>query len=167
MLISTMSIPQSMALLAIIAALSTSAVTSFAPAAFVTPTNTRTNVASSSSLSMSFFADSSDYKGDDYDEDGATIPPTDSAFGGASEDEMESPVTEETPVPMSKNNQGNRWVAFVFDRAMDKNGLDVMELHERRVSKTEDHVLFCRMSNLYNETFNYNSMVDVVWSYPM
>lgn len=79
---------------------------------------------------------------------------------------------EETPVPMSKN-AGNRFLAFVFDKALEMEGggdegeVDVLDLHDRRVSLTEDHVMFCRKANLYNETFNQDSMADVLWSHQL
>jgi hypothetical protein len=119
----------------------------------------------------SFVADSSDYKSSDSDfssEDDKTseygIPSSD-----GDGDEDESPTLEESPVPMSKN-AGNRFLAFVFDKSLlstsDKE-LDVVELHERRISLTEDHVMYCRKANLYNETFNTESMADILWSYQL
>lgn len=116
---------------------------------------------------QSFYADSSDYKSSD--SDFSSEDDDQSEFGvptGAEGDETESPSVEETPVPMSKN-AGNRFLAFVFDRALtsvDKDNIDVLDLHEDRISLTEDHVMFCRKANLYNENFNSDSMADVLWS---
>mmetsp|Transcript_12816 Transcript_12816/g.24048 ORF Transcript_12816/g.24048 Transcript_12816/m.24048 type:complete len:379 (-) Transcript_12816:82-1218(-) len=118
----------------------------------------------------SFVADSSDYKSSDSDfssddekssEYGAPVSDSD-------EEEDESPTLEESPVPMSKN-AGNRFLAFVFDKSLLSNGddVDVMELHENRISLTEDHVMYCRKANLYNETFNTESMADILWSYQL
>ena len=83
-------------------------------------------------------------------------------------DEEDVPTIEETPVPMSKNS-GSRFVAFVFDKMIysgDKE-MDIMDFHEDRIKVTEDHVMFCRKANLYNETFNTESMADVLWSHQM
>ena len=82
------------------------------------------------------------------------------------EDDDETPTIELGPVPMSKNS-GNRFVAIVWDRELDTKGRDALELHNDRIELTEDHVMFCRKANLYNETFNSDSMVDVIWSLPM
>ena len=40
-----------------------------------------------------------------------------------------------------------------------------LDLHDNQVQSTTDHVMHCRKTNLYNETFNYISAADVVWSY--
>ena len=122
-----------------------------------------------SPLQMSFVADSSDYKSSDseYDSDedamsGIGVPVKEG-------DEDDSPTIEETPVPMSKNS-GNRFIALVFDRSLSSISDDedsVLELHENRIALTEDHVMFCRKANLYNETFNTESMADIVWSHQM
>lgn len=76
-------------------------------------------------------------------------------------EEFES--NELKPVPMSKN-AGNRFVALLWDRLLDTKGRDLNDLHYDRIQHTEDHVMYCRKSNLYNETFNADSMVDVLWS---
>ena len=78
----------------------------------------------------------------------------------------ETPTVELEPVGMSKNS-GNRFVAVVWDRELDTKGRDALDLHYDRIELTEDHVMFCRKANLYNETFNTESMVDVLWSLPM
>jgi len=80
--------------------------------------------------------------------------------------EDETPTIELQPLPMSKN-AGNRFVAFLWSRELDTGESDPMHLHENHIALTEDHVMFCRKANLYNETFNTESMVDVVWSHPM
>ena len=67
----------------------------------------------------------------------------------------------------SEKNSGNRFVALVWDQEVDTQGRDQMQLHEDREELVEDHVMFCRKQNLYNETFNTESMVDVMRSYPM
>ena len=82
------------------------------------------------------------------------------------DDEDETPTVELQPVPMSKNS-GNRFVAFVWDRNLDITGKDALDLHHARTQLTEDHVMFCRKANLYDENFNTDSMVDIVWSLPM
>lgn len=82
----------------------------------------------------------------------------------ANGNEEESPSVEESPVPMSKN-AGSRFLAFVYDRALTQDDdIDTMELHNSRVELSEEHTLFCRKANLYNETFNAESMADVLWS---
>jgi hypothetical protein len=84
------------------------------------------------------------------------------------------PTIELQPVPISKNS-GNRFVAILFDRNIqplksnknDNNDYDVWDYHYNRIRCTEDHVMFCRKQNLYNTTFNSESMVDILWSLPM
>jgi len=44
---------------------------------------------------------------------------------------------------------------------------DALDWHYDRIALTEEHVMFCRRQNLYNETFNTESMVDILWSLPM
>lgn len=117
---------------------------------------------------MSFYADSSDYKSSDSDftseeekksEFGVPIP------NGNEEDDV--PTDEETPVPMSKNS-GNRFLALIYDTSLTYNGdAGPLELHEDRINLSEEHVMFCRKANLYNETFNTESMTDVIWSNQM
>mmetsp|Transcript_3609 Transcript_3609/g.7862 ORF Transcript_3609/g.7862 Transcript_3609/m.7862 type:complete len:398 (+) Transcript_3609:136-1329(+) len=70
----------------------------------------------------------------------------------------------EQPPPLSKN-AGNAFVAMIFDKAMDVRGRDWEELMEDRMDQTEDHVRWCREANLYNETFNADSNVDVLKNY--
>jgi len=114
-------------------------------------------------LSMSTYSvDQSDYspKDSDYekDNDWSNAALLDKpGYGG----EFES--IELSPVPMSKN-AGNRFVALLWDRLLDSKGRELVDLHNERIQFTEDHVMYCRKANLYNETFNSDSMVDVVWS---
>eukprot|EP00581_Thalassiosira_minuscula_P008002 CAMPEP_0183711714 /NCGR_PEP_ID=MMETSP0737-20130205/7147_1 /TAXON_ID=385413 /ORGANISM="Thalassiosira miniscula, Strain CCMP1093" /LENGTH=396 /DNA_ID=CAMNT_0025940281 /DNA_START=92 /DNA_END=1282 /DNA_ORIENTATION=- len=133
-------------------------------------------------LRMSFMADSSDYKPEksDYGEGGedGSKPPGSPLRG---EVEMaDVPVTEEIPVPASRNNVGNRFLALVFDRSVStKYDLDAVaddeeeyantlwEMHRDRVALTEDHVMWARKQNLYNEAFNTGSMADVLWSHQL
>ena len=83
------------------------------------------------------------------------------------EETTETPTIELQPPPLSKN-AGNRFVAVVWDRVLQKDkSKDVLDLHYDRIRLTEDHVMFCRKQNLYNETFNTESMVDILWSLPM
>lgn len=117
-------------------------------------------------LHSSFAADGSEYSSADNndfedDEEGS------SGFGrGYRDDEDETPTIELSPLPLSKN-AGNRFVAIVFDRELDNEGKDELDRHLDRTELTEDHVMFCRKQNLYNETFNQESMVDILWSLPM
>ena len=119
----------------------------------------------------SFYSDSSDYKSSDSDftsdEDVASDVGVPVLAGGEDED---SPTLEETPVPMSKNS-GNRFVALIFDQALvpskGEQDIDVLEMHDERVKLTESHVMYCRKANLYNETFNSESMADILWSHQM
>jgi len=117
----------------------------------------------------SFYSDSSDYKSSDSDFDSDEESASELGVPvNAESDEEDVPTIEETPVPMSKNS-GSRFVAFVFDKMIysgDKE-MDIMDFHEDRIKVTEDHVMFCRKANLYNETFNTESMADVLWSHQM
>lgn len=113
-----------------------------------------------------FAADGSEYSSNDnadMDEDDDELAGYDRLYRS---EEDETPTIELQPVPMSKNS-GNRFVAFVWDRQLDIEGRDQLELHNDRIELTEDHVMYCRKANLYNETFNAESMVDVLWSLPM
>jgi hypothetical protein len=114
----------------------------------------------------SYTADSSDYsaKDSDYDNDDDEY---DTGFGpGKLNDEEEFDSKELKPVPMSRNS-GNRFVAILWDRLLDKEGREAEDLHYDRIKQTEPHVMACRKANLYNDTFNTESMVDVVWSRQM
>jgi hypothetical protein len=115
----------------------------------------------------SFAADGSEYSSKDSsniddDDDG----PKNYDRSYRDEDDDDSATVELQPVPMSKNS-GNRFVAILWDKELDSEGRDALELHNDRIKLTEDHVMFCRKASLYNETFNTDSMVDVVWSLPM
>eukprot|EP00591_Stephanopyxis_turris_P007363 CAMPEP_0195507384 /NCGR_PEP_ID=MMETSP0794_2-20130614/845_1 /TAXON_ID=515487 /ORGANISM="Stephanopyxis turris, Strain CCMP 815" /LENGTH=318 /DNA_ID=CAMNT_0040634045 /DNA_START=322 /DNA_END=1278 /DNA_ORIENTATION=+ len=115
---------------------------------------------------MSYVADSSDYQGEsDYDSS-SEVDDLDAPGGPGFRELQDADVIEEEPVPMSKNS-GNRFVAIVYDKLVDRNGMDRMELHENRVKLNTDHILWARKANLYNETFNMQSAADVVWSYPL
>lgn len=93
---------------------------------------------------------------------------------GIMEDDVETIELE--PVPMSKN-AGNRFVALYWDHELEHQRIkaigdpheerDPWQLHYDRDELNEDHVMFCRKRNLYNETFNTDSMVDVMRSFPM
>lgn len=89
------------------------------------------------------------------------------------------PTIELQPVPISKN-AGNRFITVVWDRTIknrerfvnkneieNDNDLKQWNDHYDRIQYTEDHVLFCRKQNLYNDTFNNHSMVDILWSLPI
>lgn len=119
---------------------------------------------------MSFFTESSEYSSSetDFDADDDDIDTGFESNSRASDDD-ESPTFEESPVPMSKN-AGNRFVAFIFDRTLNLlsgKSVDPVEMHENRILDTENHVFFCRKTNLYNETFNTESIADVVWSHQL
>jgi hypothetical protein len=141
-----------------------------APIAFRTTTRTVTQLPTP--LYSSFAADGSEYSSkdkadNDDDDEGA------GGFGGGGfrDDNDETPTVELQPIPTSKNS-GNRFVAFVWDRVLDNikdsdSDRDGLDLHYDRMKYTEDHVMFCRKTNLYNETFNTDSMVDILWSLPM
>lgn len=115
-------------------------------------------------------ADSSDYKPDkgDYGEGGEDGANPEAPLRGEV-DMADVPVIEEKPVPMSRNNDGNRFLALVFDRVhsskyTDGSAEELWEMHHDRVALTERHVMWARKLNLYNETFNTGSMADVLWS---
>jgi len=121
---------------------------------------------------MSFF-DSSEYSSSDSDVelDDEEIDPTleTSSTSSRNNEDDEYPTIEESPVPMSKNS-GNRFVAFIFDKALNVlsgKSIDPNEMHESRILDTEQHVFFCRKTNLYNETFNTQSIADIVWSHQL
>ncbi|CAB9498016.1 expressed unknown protein [Seminavis robusta] len=113
----------------------------------------------------SFSVDGSEYSSKDSDY------VDDDEFGGGEfsngyrdpDDTGDSPTVEMKPVPMSKN-AGNRFVAFVWDRLLDTENRDQSELHHDRIDLTEDHVMFCRKTNLYSDEFNTESMVDILFS---
>lgn len=134
---------------------------SLAPvAAFMT---SRSTPAFLPELKMSTYSvDQSDYspKDSDYEKDDDWINPN-LLKGGGGDGDVET--VELKPVPMSKN-AGNRFVAILWDRLLDTEKRDPLELHVDRIKHTEDHVMFCRKASLYNETFNAESMVDVLWS---
>jgi hypothetical protein len=139
-------------------------------------------------LFSSFASDSSEYAADrgstdDGDDDAmmasSNFYRSDEGIDDNNSDEDETPTIELQPVPISKNS-GNRFVAIVWDRIHrgkkltnrddddeEEDALDVWDWHEQRVEHTEDHVMFCRKQNLYNETFNTESMVDILWSLQM
>ncbi|KAL7551467.1 hypothetical protein ACHAWF_014648, partial [Thalassiosira exigua] len=86
------------------------------------------------------------------------------------------------PVPASKNNVGNRFLALAYDRDLSTRGYGdddeegeeeeggddaLWRMHHDRVALSEDHVMWARKQNLYNETFNAESMADVLWSHQL
>jgi len=123
----------------------------------------------STSLYSTFAADGSEYSSNDsgdMDEEAEALEKLNSFDRQDFEDDAAGETVELGPVPMSKNT-GNRFVSLVWDRLLDTKGRDALDLHYDRIALTEDHVMFCRKANLYNETFNTESMVDVLWSLPI
>ena len=128
----------------------------------------------SSPLFMSSFsADGSEYSSKDSDYDNDDVEEKnwneDGEFRDDGDDDVET--VEQKPVPMSKN-AGNRFVALYWDHELEQNKAEggpreSWWLHYDRDDLNEDHVMFCRKSNLYNETFNEDSMVDVMRSLPL
>lgn len=131
-------------------------------------------------LRMSFMADGSDYKADksDFGEGDDGKAASDPLRGEV--DMADVPTIEEIPVPTSRNNVGSRFLALVYDRSHstkeyedgdgDEDAANVAKLwgmHQDRVALTEDHVMWARKQNLYNETFNTGSMADVLWSHQL
>lgn len=149
---------------------------------FPSPTSTRyvQHTTTTGTSLMSFMADSSDYKADksDYGDDDKD-PTADAAAPIRGEVEMaDVPVTEEVAVPTSRNNVGNRFLALVFDRSLctkydlenwEENDEEnpLVEMHKDRVALTEDHVMWARKQNLYNETYNTESMADIRFSHQL
>lgn len=120
----------------------------------------------SQSLQMSSYSmDGSEYSSSDSDfmDDDDMRANDISEFRDLDDDKEDSPTIELQPVPMSKNS-GNRFVAFLWDKEMDTQNRDALDLHYDRIALTEDHVMFCRKKNLYGEDFNADSMVDILWS---
>lgn len=114
-----------------------------------------------------------------YSSDGSEYSSTDDDYYDDDDDEMrwggpgfrekdEVETIECQPVPMSKN-AGNRIVALYWDHELKgpNDNRDPWDLHYAREDLNEDHVMFCRKCNLYNETFNTDSMVDIMKSLPM
>ena len=123
---------------------------------------------------MSFMADSSDYKPEksDYGEGGEGDANAPSSPLRGEIEMSDVPTEEEIPVPMSRNNVGNRFLALVYDRQLTTKEYEedegvVWEMHRDRIALTEEHVMWARKQNLYNETFNTESMADVRFSYQL
>jgi len=118
----------------------------------------------------SFAADGSEYAADQSDFDDDEPPDNWNSNNNRENDNQDddTPTVELQPVPISKN-AGNRFVAVVWDRLLQKpdKDRDALDWHYDRIALTEEHVMFCRRQNLYNETFNTESMVDILWSLPM
>lgn len=114
----------------------------------------------------SFGVDGADYASKDSDYEDEEVKKSPEYDKDYQDEEGATEVVEEKPVPMSKN-AGNRFVAIVWDQEIDTQGRDDLELHDDRDDLVEEHVLFCRKRNLYNETFNTDSMVDILRSLPM
>jgi hypothetical protein len=120
-------------------------------------------------LFMSSFAtDGSEYSSKDSDYDDDEYSQKGMEFrNDVDDDNKNSEVVELGPVPMSKNT-GNRFLALIWDQELSQDsGKDELDLHYDRNDLNEDHVMFCRKRNLYNETFNTDSMVDILRSMPM
>ena len=133
------------------------------------PAFVRRRAHSSALHQSSVAADGSEYSADksDFDDEEQESWSSSNRNDGYRDDEDETPSIELKPVPISKN-AGNRFVAVVWDRQLQKDASkDALDLHYDRIELTEDHVMFCRKQNLYNETFNTESMVDIPWSLPM
>ena len=155
-----------------------SAATAFLPAPPLAPRATA--VAPSAALGrrppgppLSVVSENSDYSADESDYAAEAEVAADDAPVRAGAELADVPPDEEIPVPNSRNNVGNRFLAVVFDRELSaKYGDDhdsgygdvAWDRHYDRVSLTEDHVMWARKQNLYNETFNTESMADVLWS---
>lgn len=123
---------------------------------------------------MSFMADSSDYKPEksDFGEGGEGGDAAVESPLRGDVDLADVPTLDEIAVPMSRNNVGNRFLALVFDRSLNTKEYDedeaaLWEMHNDRVALTEDHVMWARKQNLYNETFNTGSMADIRFSYQL
>ena len=134
----------------------------------------RTQTPLSTGLFMSSFsADGAEYsaKDSDYESDGVEERNWGDDEYKEEGDEDDVETVEQKPVPMSKN-AGNRFVALYWDHELEQNKQEGEPreswwLHYDRDDLNEDHVMFCRKNNLYNETFNEDSMVDVMRSLPM
>jgi len=116
-----------------------------------------------------YSADKSDFDGDD-DELQQQQGWNRNNNNNNNDEDDETPTVELQPVPISKN-AGNRFVAVIWDRLLQKNNddndKDALDWHYDRIALTEEHVMFCRKQNLYNATFNTESLVDILWSLPM
>jgi len=158
--------------LALVVATCTMAVHGFSNAFGVT--NSAATHPSSTVLFMSSFSsDGSEYSSKDSDYDSDDIEERNWGDGENDyDDEQDDAETiEMKPVPMSKN-AGNRFVALYWDHELEQNrnegdSRESWWLHYDRDELNEDHVMYCRKTNLYNETFNQDSMVDVMRSLPI
>jgi hypothetical protein len=84
-------------------------------------------------------------------------------------------------VPIFKDVEPKKRTAFDFQPLQilekldqDDTGFDeyqsdniLWKMHYDRIALTEEHVMWARKQNLYNETFNTESMADILWSYQM
>ena len=168
----------------VVAISSISATNAFLPTTTYTSHVKKTSSTTTTHQKMSFMADSSDYKASNSDfGDGDNKGDTTSEAPLRGEvDLAEIPVTEEIPVPMSRNNVGNRFVAVVYDRIHstkdytseedesddDNDEADMLwGMHNDRIELTEKHVMWARKQNLYDDTFNTESMADILWSHQL
>lgn len=120
-------------------------------------TNTRSNPNCAPLFMSSFSADGSEYssKDSDYDADDVEEQNWGENNSGFDDGEDDVETVEQKPVPMSKN-AGNRFVALYWDHELEQNRLEGEPreswwLHYDRDDLNEDHVMFCRKANLYNE----------------
>ena len=120
--------------------------------------------------SMSFAADGSKFSSKDSDhesEDDNGTRNQGSRAAGFRPLAMDEPVIEESPVPFSKIS-ANRFIVFYCGVDIGEFQRDsMMESHEDHVSCAEDHAMNLRKAKLHNETFTYDAVTNVVWSFPL
>jgi hypothetical protein len=73
-------------------------------------------------------------------------------------EEDKTPTEELQPMVLSKN-AGNTFLAVIWDCLLHQDPLDVLEMHKEKTMSSLLH------KKIYNETFNYNSRVDILFSY--
>jgi hypothetical protein len=138
----------------------------FQPSVAFVPKTRNHQVSVNPLVLSSFAADGSEYssKDSDYDDEEAVNM---LAFQNEDFDEGEDAEVQELSPVLGSKNSGSRFVALMWDQELDTKGRDALELHHDRNQIVEDHVMFCRKRNLYNETFNTDSMVDILRSLPL
>ena len=114
---------------------------------------------------------------DDDEDDGEDVDVEEEDYEDPTELDMsvKLPEFQEAPV-IEKRTAFNGQTLQIMDRhemdnLLENKGYDndhiLWKMHKERVALTEKHVMWARKQNLYNETFNTESMADVLWSHQM
>lgn len=121
-----------------------------------------------------------DLEGDE--DDGEDVDVEEEDYDDFLEDSIqdELDVDMDVKVPEFQEEETKKRTAFDFqtleirerhelDDTLDEYDNDhiLWKMHNDRIKLTEQHVMWARKQNLYNETFNADSMADVLWSHQM